>query len=76
MVIIVSEETGAVSLAHKGRLLLDVNRQRLERHLRNFMSRPRDNLSDGRGVFGWLGGLRQDVTNIRTPDHSDEEDTL
>jgi len=74
VVIIVSEETGSVSLAHKGRLLRDVNRQRLERHLLNFLARGREGTGDTRGMFGWLGGLRQDVSNIRTSEHEDEGD--
>lgn len=39
VVIIVSEETGAVSLAYKGRLLRGLNRERLERHLRQHLIR-------------------------------------
>ncbi len=66
--VIVSEETGSVSLAHKGRLLRDVNRQRLERHLGNFLMRNR---GLGGGLFGWWGPVRQDAADIR----SDEEDS-
>ena len=39
VVVIVSEETGAVSLAYKGRLIRGMNRQRLDRHLAYFMLR-------------------------------------
>ena len=72
VVIIVSEETGAVSLAHKGRLLRDVNRQRLERHLSNFLSRGRDGGGDGRGVFSWFSSLRQDLPHLRTREQHDD----
>jgi len=37
--IIVSEETGSVSLAYKGRLLRGLSRERLERHLANYFTR-------------------------------------
>jgi diadenylate cyclase len=40
--VIVSEETGHVSLAHRGRLAKDVERQRLRRHLTNYLiKKPR-----------------------------------
>jgi diadenylate cyclase len=39
VVIIVSEESGAISLAYKGRLVRGLNRQRLERHLRTHLVR-------------------------------------
>lgn len=42
IVVIVSEETGAVSLAFKGRLLRGLNRERLERHLRQHLIRKQD----------------------------------
>lgn len=42
VVIIVSEESGAVSLAYKGRLVRGLNRQRLERHLTTHMVRSRE----------------------------------
>jgi len=37
VVIIVSEESGAVSLSHRGRLTRGVDRERLQRHLTNFL---------------------------------------
>ncbi len=37
VVIIVSEEDGSVSLAHKGRLVRDIEKERLERHLTNYL---------------------------------------
>jgi diadenylate cyclase len=40
--VIVSEETGTVSLACRGRLVRDVDRDRLERHLRNYLSREEE----------------------------------
>ncbi len=40
--IIVSEETGMVSLAHLGRLVTGVSRERLQRHLTNYLIRKRD----------------------------------
>ncbi|MFW5996694.1 MAG: diadenylate cyclase CdaA [Verrucomicrobiota bacterium] len=42
VVLIVSEETGAISLAYKGRLIRGLNRQRLERHLVAHLLRNRD----------------------------------
>jgi diadenylate cyclase len=66
VVIIVSEETGMVSLAYRGRLLRGVNRQRLERHLNNFLLRGRRGAD---GLFGW-GGSR------RPAPHADDEDSL
>ncbi len=39
VVIIVSEESGAISLAYKGRLVRGLNRHRLERHLRTHLVR-------------------------------------
>ena len=60
LVIIVSEETGAVSLAHKGRLLRGINRQRLERHLDNFLLRNREPVENRKGLAFWLSRLRKD----------------
>ncbi len=39
VVLVVSEESGAISLAYKGRLVRGLNRQRLERHLRTHLVR-------------------------------------
>ncbi len=39
IVLVVSEESGAISLAFKGRLVRGLNRQRLERHLRTHLVR-------------------------------------
>jgi len=64
LVIIVSEETGAVSLAHKGRLLRGVNRQRLERHLDNFLLRNRETVENRKGLAFWLTRLRKDSSGI------------
>ncbi len=41
VVIIVSEESGAVSLAHRGRLSRGIGRERLRRHLVNFLVKKR-----------------------------------
>ncbi|MFO7821347.1 MAG: diadenylate cyclase CdaA [Lentisphaeria bacterium] len=41
VVLIVSEESGAISLGYKGRLVRGLNRQRLERHLLTHMVRSR-----------------------------------
>jgi len=37
IILIVSEESGSVSLAHKGRLVRGVTKERLKRHLTNFL---------------------------------------
>ncbi len=39
VVLVVSEESGAISLAYKGRLVRGLNRERLERHLRTHLVR-------------------------------------
>lgn len=39
VVLVVSEESGAISLAYKGRLVRGLNRQRLERHLKTHLLR-------------------------------------
>ena len=41
VVIIVSEETGAISLAYRGRLVRGLSRDRLERHLLAYLVRNR-----------------------------------
>ncbi len=66
VVVIVSEETGMVSLAYRGRLLRGVNRPRLERHLNNFLLRSRRGSG---GLFGWSGDARPEA-------HADDEDSL
>ena len=47
VVIIASEESGAISLAYKGRLVRGLNRQRLERHLVTHMVRSRTTKQKG-----------------------------
>ncbi|MBT3378383.1 MAG: TIGR00159 family protein [Lentisphaerae bacterium] len=47
LAIIVSEESGAVSLAHRGRLIRGINRARLARHLTNYLVKRRLNKSRG-----------------------------
>ncbi len=54
MAIIVSEETGAVSLANRGRLIRGIGRPRLERHLKNYMQRQRGHSSSLRAGFAEL----------------------
>ena len=69
--IIVSEETGAVSLAHKGRLLRGVSRQRLERHLINFLARDRAG-GDRRQISYWMSLLRKESGKIKSYGEQDE----
>lgn len=42
VVIVVSEEKGWVSLAHKGRLVQNIDEERLRRHLTNYLIRMKD----------------------------------
>jgi len=77
VVVIVSEETGAVSLAYKGRLIRGVNRMRLERHLTYFMLRngPWDRLDRP----GWTARMWERFTGWfteRGPIENDNEDDL
>lgn len=63
--IIVSEETGSVSLAYKGRLLRGLSKERLERHLRNHLSsRRRRNNPPGQGGGILSTGLNEIQTTI------------
>ncbi len=57
LAVIVSEETGAVSIAHKGRLLRGLTRQRLERHLSSFLLKGRERGGASR-LGSWLGHWR------------------
>ena len=50
-----SEETGAVSLARQGRLIRGVKRERLERHLTNYMVKRR----------AGKGGLRAGIAKLQ-----------
>lgn len=71
LVIIVSEETGAVSLAHKGRLLHGVNRQRLERHLGSFLLRNRGAGESRKGLALWFSRFRRETNGAETPPDED-----
>jgi diadenylate cyclase len=66
--IIVSEETGAISLAHKGRLLRGLNRQRLERHLSNLLLRSKPS--------GVRSGLSQMLAMFRGPNPPPAEEEV
>jgi diadenylate cyclase len=57
--IIVSEETGSVSLAFRGRLIRGINRNRLERHLKNFFMKS----GTQKGVRAGLSELRSSMDN-------------
>jgi diadenylate cyclase len=67
LAIIVSEETGAVSLAYKGRLLRGLSRQRLERHLVNHLWRSRERTAASR-LAEWMGRLRLDTNSSGHPE--------
>lgn len=73
LAIIVSEETGAVSIAYKGRLLRGLNRQRLERHLTNFLFKGREHATAGR-LASWLSRLQLDRLARGGAAPEDEED--
>ncbi|MDT8392042.1 MAG: diadenylate cyclase CdaA [Lentisphaeria bacterium] len=56
LVVIVSEETGAVSLAYKGRLLRGLSRERLERHFQqHLIKRQKEKREQLRGQFDGEG---------------------
>jgi diadenylate cyclase len=85
IVVIVSEETGAVSVAHSGRLTFDVERQRLRRHLTNYLSkRSRQGalLQTGARVRLFLQGMRNVLGRstppsiLRGDDDDDYDDDL
>ena len=61
--IIVSEETGTVSLAYRGRLARGMNRDRMERHLHNLL------------VKGKSSGLAGNVEKIKQAISEGEETT-
>ncbi|MCF7854573.1 MAG: diadenylate cyclase CdaA [Candidatus Pacebacteria bacterium] len=70
VVLIVSEESGAISLAYKGRLVRGLNRQRLERHLVKHLVQTNQQRT---GLTPRLKDLQQDVeeTELRTQDTED-----
>jgi diadenylate cyclase len=70
IVVIVSEETGAVSVAHSGRLTFDVERQRLRRHLSNYLtkrSRQGALLQTGLRVRLFFEGMRNVLGRAPAP---------
>lgn len=56
--IVVSEETGAVSLAYGGRLVRDIDRVRLRRHLTNYLLKRPGGAGGAAGWRGWLEHVR------------------
>ena len=64
--IIVSEETGSVSLAYKGRLVRGISRDRMERHLRNHLARP--DRSKPRGLKANLAEIKANMSSTPEPD--------
>lgn len=74
VVVIVSEETGAVSLAHKGRMVRGLNRQRLERHLTNLLIKSRQAATTGRTLENWVSHLKATfVGPISSPEDESSE---
>ena len=59
--IMVSEETGHVSLSFSGRLARNVDQQRLRRHLRNQLSRKREQKTGFGQTLTGIDALRTDV---------------
>ena len=55
--IIVSEETGTVSLAYRGRLARGLNRERLERHLKNLLVKGKSS-----GLAGNVEKIKQAIS--------------
>ena len=60
--IVISEETGAVSLAHRGRLIRGVKRKRLERHLTNYLVRKRT-APQRKGLRAGLAELQAEIAD-------------
>jgi len=60
--IIVSEESGAVSMAYKGRLIQGVSRHRLERHLTYYLVRKHLARTRG-GLVNGIGNLQKELTD-------------
>lgn len=67
VVLIVSEETGAISLAFKGRLVRGLNRQRLERHLvKHLVKTTNEHESKwGRRLKALQEGMQSDDLDLR-----------
>ena len=63
VVIIISEESGAVSLARRGRLIRGISRNRLERHLTNYLIKKtaaRGHMSVGNEIVDLRAGLARE----------------
>lgn len=72
LAVVVSEETGQMSVAHSGRLIRNLDQDRLRRVLRTLtrIDRPTTDRTE-EGVFGWLRSLLQpNGTAPRQPDGS------
>jgi len=68
--IVVSEESGAVSLASRGRLIRGISRDRLQRHLTNFLVKQR--IAQSRTVI--TTGFAELQASLAEDAESDEED--
>lgn len=72
--IIVSEETGKVSLAHKGHLVRDVDKERLRRHLTNYLVKtntPEQAPNSSGGLLEKIDHLKQAVKESESKNESD-----
>ena len=72
--IIVSEETGSVSLAYRGRLVPEADRQRLERHLVNCLIKRHSSDRTKGALNATITRLRQDLGGV-TPTQSGEAES-
>ncbi len=76
LVLVVSEETGAISMAYKGRLRRGLDREKLERFLESILLRPqqRAERASGSRVRRWMGTWRwrprQATPAVREADHA------
>jgi hypothetical protein len=70
--VIVSEETGVVSMAYKGRLIQGISRHRLERHLTYYLVRRHLARAHG-GLVGEIGELQKELTRDGQAEPSREE---
>ncbi len=55
--LVVSEETGAISIAHQGRLIRHLDSDRLLNTMRAFMMTSHPGRSQRKNIFSWLKGL-------------------
>lgn len=72
VVIIVSEETGAISLARRGHMVRGLNRERLERHLTNLLVKGRQAEDSGWSLESKINQLKSMFVG---PLSSSEDDT-